>query len=84
MRRMALVLITSKFYVFLTKLDISNLIHTFLLKRTQMRNGQGNNGFLGVSLKMWRMHIFIRHNCGERENIVGRRWFIPMLNFTIH
>ena len=23
---------------------------------------------------MWRMDIFIRHNCGELENTVGRRW----------
>jgi len=32
-----------------------------------------SNGILVVSLKMWRMDIFIRHNCGERENTVGHR-----------
>jgi len=26
-------------------------------------------------LKMWRMDTFIRHKCGERENIVGQRCF---------
>ncbi len=25
--------------------------------------------------KMWQMAIFIRHNCGERKNNVGHRWF---------
>ncbi len=24
--------------------------------------------------KMWRMDIFIRHNCGKSENVVGHRW----------
>jgi hypothetical protein len=32
-----------------------------------------SNGLLVVSLKMWRMDIFTRHNFGERENTVGHR-----------
>jgi len=30
-------------------------------------------GLLGVSLEMWRMDIFIRHNCDKLENIVEHR-----------
>jgi len=32
------------------------------------------DGLYGVSLKMWRMDIFFRHNCGKSENVVGHRW----------
>ena len=27
-----------------------------------------------MSLKMWQIDIFVRHNCGERKNIVGHHW----------
>jgi hypothetical protein len=34
--------------------------------------------------KMWRMAIFIRHNCGERKNNVGYRCFIVSISSTFY
>ncbi len=33
-----------------------------------------SNELLVVSLKMWRMDIFVRHNSGKRKNTVGHCW----------
>ena len=33
--------------------------------------------------KMWRMALCIRHNCGERENIVGHRCIRPLITSFI-
>ena len=37
---------------------------------------------LGIVLKMWQMVIFIRHKCGKRKNIVGRRCFKRILRIN--